>query len=186
MHVERTVTIDQPIEEVFEYVSTPEIDPTWGPAGLSHERTSPGPMRVGMTTQMDLKFLGRTGTYTWEVVEYEAPKLLAYRATSGPLPIDVRLQFEPVDGGTRFTHAIDTEPRGFYYQALASLMPGAIERILESMLGNLKNQLEGKPATPSRGPAAAPSAAITGGIVVAAVAVIALLLWGRRSRSSRR
>jgi len=186
MHVEHTVTIDRPIEEVFEYVSSPENDPTWVPAALRHERTSPGPMRVGMTTQMDLKFLGRTGTYTWKVVEYESPNLLAYRATSGPLPIVVRLQFEPVDGGTRFTHAIDTEPRGIYYQALAPLMPGAIERILESMHRNLKNQLEGKPTMPSRGPKAAFSGAMMGGIVVAAVAVIALLLLRRRSHSSRR
>jgi uncharacterized protein YndB with AHSA1/START domain len=186
MRVERTVTIDRPIEEVFEYVSTPENDSTWASAALRHERTSPGPMRVGTTTRMDLRFLGRTGTYTWEVAEYEPPNLLAYRATSGPLPIVVRIRFEPVDGGTRFMHAIETEPRGIYYRALASLMPGAIARILEGMLRNLKNRLEGKPATPSRGPEAARSRAMMGSIVVAAVAVIAVLLLRRRRSSSRR
>jgi uncharacterized protein YndB with AHSA1/START domain len=50
MHVERTTTIEWPIEEVFEYVSTPENDPTWVSASLRHQRTTPGPMRVGTTT----------------------------------------------------------------------------------------------------------------------------------------
>jgi uncharacterized protein YndB with AHSA1/START domain len=58
MHVENSIMINRPIEEVFEYVSTPENDPTWVPVSLRHQRTLPGPMRVGMTTQEDLKFLG--------------------------------------------------------------------------------------------------------------------------------
>ncbi len=84
MHVENTITINRPIEEVFEYVSTPENDPTWVSASLRHERTSPGPIRVGMTTQEDVKFLGRTLRDTsWGVIEYEPPTVVAYRATSG-------------------------------------------------------------------------------------------------------
>ncbi len=85
MHVEHTITINRPIEEVFEYVSTPENDPTWVSASLRHERTLAGRMRVGMTTQEDVKFLGRTSRDTWEVTEYEPPTIVAYRATSGLL-----------------------------------------------------------------------------------------------------
>jgi hypothetical protein len=65
-------------------------------------------------------------------------------------------------------------------------MPGAIGRILEGMLGNLKDRLEGKPATASREPGAAPSGAMVGAIVVAAVAVASLLLLRRRRRSGKR
>ncbi len=102
MHVENSITIERPIGEVFEYVSTPENDPTWVSASLRHERTSPGPMRVGTTTEEDVRFLGRTATYTWEVTEYEPPTVVAYRATSGLLPgAVVRLSLEPVEGGTK-------------------------------------------------------------------------------------
>ncbi len=70
MRVENSIMINRPIEEVFEYVSTPENDPTWVPVSLRHQRILPGPMRVGMTTQEDLKFLGRTSRDTsWEVIE---------------------------------------------------------------------------------------------------------------------
>ena len=151
MHVERTVTIKRPIEEVFEYVSTPENDPTWIPSSLKHERTLPGPMRVGMTTQEDQKFFGRTSRDTWEVTEYEPPSILAYRATSGLLPIVIRLRFEPVDGGTRITHAIDLElPRGIYNKAVAPMMPWAIQWGLRRVHRTLKDLLEGQPTTPPR------------------------------------
>ena len=78
MYVENTLTINRPIEEVFEYVSNPENDPTWVSASLRHERISAGPMRVGMTTEEDVKFLGQKATYTWEVTEYDPPTVIAY------------------------------------------------------------------------------------------------------------
>jgi hypothetical protein len=60
-----------------------------------------------------VRFLGRTATYTWEVTEYEAPTVVAYRVTSGLLPgAVVRLRLEPVEGGTRLRHAVEIEARG--------------------------------------------------------------------------
>ncbi len=145
MHVENSITINRPLEEVFEYVSTPENDPTWVSASLRHQRTLPGPMRVGMTTQEDVKFLGQTLRDTsWEVIEYEPPTVLAYRATSGLASgAVVRVRCEPVEGGTRLTHAVEIEPRGIYYKAIAPLMPRVTQRLIASMDRTLKNQLEG-------------------------------------------
>jgi uncharacterized protein YndB with AHSA1/START domain len=54
MRVERSATIDQPVDRVFDYVSTPENDPTWVPASLRHEMLSPAPMRVGSITEEDV------------------------------------------------------------------------------------------------------------------------------------
>jgi uncharacterized protein YndB with AHSA1/START domain len=50
MRVERSTTIEQPVDQIFEYVSTPENDPTWVPVSLRHEMLSPPPMRVGSIT----------------------------------------------------------------------------------------------------------------------------------------
>ena len=188
MQAENTVTINRPIEEVFQYVSTPENDPTWVSASLRHQRTSPGPMGVGTTTEEDVKFLGRTSRYTWEVTEYEPPTIVAYQATSGLLPgTVVRLRCEPVDGGTRLTHAVDLEPRGIYYEALAPLMPWLIQRLLNSLDRTLKDLLEGTTTMPGPRSEATSSAITQGTVIATVVAVIALfLLLGRRSRSSRR
>ncbi len=187
MHVENSITIKRPIEEVFEYVSTPENDPTWVSASLRNERTLPGPMRVGMTTQEDVKFLGRTSTDTWEVIEYEPPTVVAYLATSGLLSGGVvRARCEPVQGGTRFTHEVKYEPRGIYYKALAPVMPWATQRLIASMDRTLKNLLEGDTTTTSpasRRPESAASGALVGSVLVAGgIAVLALLMLRRRSR----
>jgi uncharacterized protein YndB with AHSA1/START domain len=187
MHVENTITIERPVEEVFEYVSTPENDPTWVSASLRNQRTSPGPMRVGMTTEEDVKFLGRTSRDTWEVTEYEPPSVVAYRVTSGLFSSGVvRVRCEPVEGGTRLTHAVEYEPRGIYYKALVPLMPWVLSRLLDSMDRTLKNPLEGEPTTPQLRPESSSGPLMAGVVAVTVVAVIALLLLGRSRRSGRR
>ena len=70
MRVERSGTINQPVERVFEYVSTPENDPTWVPASLRHQKISPGPLRVGSITEEEVAFLGRRMRCVWEVCHY--------------------------------------------------------------------------------------------------------------------
>jgi uncharacterized protein YndB with AHSA1/START domain len=187
MHVENTITIERPIEEVFEYVAAPENDPTWVSASLRHRRTAPGPVHVGTTTEEDVKFLGRTESYTWEVTHYEPPTDIAYRATSGPLPgTAIRLRLEPVEGGTKFTHAVDLEPRGVYYKAMAPLIPWVAPRLLDSLDRTLKNLLEGEPTTPGPRPESASGTTMARIVAATVVAGIALLLLRRRNRSRRR
>jgi uncharacterized protein YndB with AHSA1/START domain len=188
MHVENTITIERPIEEVFEYVSTPENDPTWVSASIKNQRTSPGPMRVGMTTEEDVKIFGRTSRDTWEVTEYEPPTVIAYRATSGLLSGGVvRLRCEPVEGGSRLTHAVDYEPRGIYYKTIAPLMPWASKRLIASMDRTLKDLLEGKTTSGLRPESAASGVArrVVAGAVVGVCVTLLFLLRQRRGASRR-
>jgi uncharacterized protein YndB with AHSA1/START domain len=189
MHVENTITIEQPVEEVFEYVSTPENDPTWVSVSIRNQRTSPGPMRVGMTIEEDVKIFGRTSRDTWEVTEYEPPTLIAYRATSGLLCGGVvRLRCEPVKGGTRLTHAVEYEVRGIYYKTIAPFMPWATKQLIASMDRTLKDLLEGKTTTSGPRPESAASGVarrVVAGTVLA-VSVTLLFLLRRRRGASRR
>jgi uncharacterized protein YndB with AHSA1/START domain len=188
MHVENTITIERPIEEVFEYVSTPENDPTWVSASIKNQRTSPGPMRVGMTIEEDVKIFGRTSRDTWEVTEYEPPTVIAYRATSGLLSGGVvRLRCEPVEGGTRLTHAVEYEPRGIYYKTIAPLMPWASKRLIASMDRTLKDLLEGKTTSGLRPESAASGVArrVVAGAVVGVCVTLLFLLRQRRGASRR-
>ncbi len=151
MYVQNTVTIERPIEEVFEYASTPENDPTWVPASIRNQRTLPGPMRVGMTTEETVKLFGLTSRNTFEVIEYDSPTVVAYRATSGPLSgLVVRVRCEPVEGGTSLTHAVEWEPHTLYYKAILPLMTWMLPRLLASMDRTLKNLLEGETTVPSK------------------------------------
>ena len=141
MRVQRSGTINQPVERVFEYVSTPENDPTWVPVSLRHQKISPGPLRVGSITEEDVAFLGRQMRCVWEVCHYEPPSAFSARTVSGPLPATIHLLLEPLDSGTELTLVVDTELRAVY-KMMGPLMKWVAQRHFTTQLRTLKNLLE--------------------------------------------
>src|ERR671920_1413477 len=149
MRVERSEKIDQPVDRVFEYVSTPENDPTWVPASLRHEMLSPTPMRVGSITEEDVEFLGRRMRYVWEVCHYEPPSAFSARTLSAALPATIHLLFESVDSATELTLVVDAELRGVY-KLMEPLMKWVVQRQFKTQLRTLKNLLESGTADNAR------------------------------------
>ena len=142
MRVERSATIDQPGDRVFDYVSTPENDPTWVPASLRHEMLSPAPMRVGSITEEDVWFLGRRMLYTWEITQYEPPTALALRSISGPIPATIRVLLESLDGArTKVILVGEVQLRGVY-KPMELVMRRVAQRQFGIQLRKLKNLLE--------------------------------------------
>jgi Polyketide cyclase / dehydrase and lipid transport len=149
MRVERSGTINQPVERVFEYVSTPENDPTWVPVSLRHQKISPGPLRVGSITEEDVAFLGRQMRCVWEVCHYEPPSAFTARTVSGPLPATIDLLLEPLDSATELTLVVDAELRGFY-RLMEPLMKWVVQGQFKTQLRTLKNLLESGTSENSR------------------------------------
>ena len=149
MRVERSGTITQPIERVFEYASTPENDPTWVPASLRHQKISPGPLRVGSITEEEVAFLGRRMRCVWEVCHYEPPTAFTARTLSAPLPATIHLLLEPLDSATELTLVVDAELRGFY-KLMGPLMNWVVQRQFKTQLHTLKNLLESGTADNAR------------------------------------
>src|ERR687889_2274091 len=142
MRVEHSATIDQPVDRVFEYVTTPENDPTWVPASLSHEMLSPAPMRVGSITEEDVWFLGRRMRYAWEIIQYEPPTAFALRSISGPIPATIRVLLESLDGArTKVILIGEVQMRGTY-KPMKVVMRQVARRQLGTQLRTLKNLLE--------------------------------------------
>jgi uncharacterized membrane protein len=142
MRVERSATIDQPVDRVFEYVTTPENDPTWVPASLSHEMLSPAPMRVGSITEEDVWFLGRRMRYAWEIIQYEPPTAFALRSVSGPIPATIRVLLESLDGvRTKVILIGELQMRGTY-KPMEVVMRQVARRQFGTQLRTLKNLLE--------------------------------------------
>jgi carbon monoxide dehydrogenase subunit G len=141
MRVERRGTIKQPVERVFEYVSTPENDPKWVPVSFRHQKISPGPLHVGSITEEDLAFLGRRMRCVWEVCHYEPPSAFTVRTVSGPLPATIHLLLESVDSATELTLVVDAELRGVY-KLMGPLMKWVVQGQFKTQLRMLKNLLE--------------------------------------------
>jgi uncharacterized membrane protein len=142
MRVDRSATIDQPVDRVFEYVSTPDNDPTWVPASLRHEMLSPPPMRVGSITEEDVWFLGRRMRYAWEITHYEPPTVFALRSISGPIPATIRVLLESLDGArTKVILVGEVRLRGIY-KPMELVMRLVAQRQFGTQLRTLKNLLE--------------------------------------------
>src|SRR5919107_2362267 len=142
MRVERSEKIDQPVDRVFEYVSTPENDPTWVQASLRHEMLSPAPMRVGSITEEDVGFLGRRMRYAWEITQYESPSAFALRSISGPIPATIRVLLESLDGArTKVILVGEVQLRGVY-KPMELVMRLVAQRQFGTQLRTLKNLLE--------------------------------------------
>jgi uncharacterized membrane protein len=142
MRVDRSATIDQPVDRVFEYVSTPDNDPTWVPASLRHEMLSPPPMRVGSITEEDVWFLGRRIRYAWEITHYEPPTVFALRSISGPIPATIRVLLESLDGArTKVILVGEVRLRGIY-KPMELVMRLVAQRQFGTQLRTLKNLLE--------------------------------------------
>ena len=72
------IEIDQPIEEVFAFLSDLENDPKWRREGVEAKRTSDGPIDVGTRSSVFAKVLDRRT----EAV-YERYRVWPSRAVSG-------------------------------------------------------------------------------------------------------
>jgi uncharacterized membrane protein len=142
VRVERSATIDQGVDRVFEYVSTPENDPTWVPASLRHEMLSPAPTHVGSITEEDVWFLGRRMRYAWEITQYEPPTAFALRSISGPIPATIRVLLESLDGArTKVILVGEVQLRGVY-KPMELVMRWVAQRQFGTQLRTLKNLLE--------------------------------------------
>src|ERR671914_2465989 len=142
MRVERSATIDQLVDRVFDQVSTPDNDPTWVPASLRHEMLSPAPMRVGSITEEDVWFLGRRMRYAWEITQYEPPTAFALRSISGPIPATIRVLLESLGGArARVILVGEVRLRGVY-KPMELVMRWVAQRQFGTQLRKLKNLLE--------------------------------------------
>ncbi len=139
--VEVSEVINRPVEEIFEYISTPENDPKWQSGVLKSEQTSDGPIGVGATSLEVRKFLGRRMESTFEVTEYEPNRIIKQKSTSGPMALDITMSFASVEGGTEVTLAGGGDSGGFFKLA-DPLVSRMAKRQLEADVANLKDLLE--------------------------------------------
>jgi uncharacterized protein YndB with AHSA1/START domain len=133
--------INQPLEEVFAFVSNPENIPKWSSMGSEVKITSAGPIGVGTTYRNVVTLLGRRIEREVEITAYEPNRSFAQKTRSGPFPVGSRMTFERVDGGTRVNLTSVAEPGGFFKLA-EPLLVRMIKRQFEADFANLKDLME--------------------------------------------
>ena len=140
--VSTEVVIDRPCAQVAAYAADPSHAPDWYVNIESVTWQTEPPVRLGSRVAFVARFLGRTLSYTYEVVEYEPGRRLVMRTAEGPFPMETTYTWQPhPSGGTAMTLRNRGEPAGFA-RIGAPMMAAAMRRANRKDLDHLKSILE--------------------------------------------
>ena len=139
--IEHSVVIKRDLEDVFNFLITPENNPIWQSGITKSRKTSDGPIGVGSTAQDTRKYMGKEFETTYRITGYETNAGQGFKSLSGPIQFEGSYGFETVKDGTRFTFTI----RGKTGKFTSFIEPVAVRmarKQVEADSANLKNVLE--------------------------------------------
>ena len=139
--VEGEITINRPVEGVFDFVADERNELRYNPRMVRAELISEGPIGVGTRFRAELRTMGRTVPMTVEFTAYERPWRVGSLTSSAMMETEGALTFESIPGGTRMRWSWNVRPRGLL--RLMSPIVGAVGRRQERRIwGRLKRLLE--------------------------------------------
>src|SRR5919112_3979758 len=143
MHVEESVVINRPPQEVFDYVANRENLPEWSSPILEVQKHTRGPLtEEGARYTTVAKALGRRFQTPFEVTVHDPPRRHTDTSRGGPFPQEYTHIFEEVEGGgTRLTEVTEGEPGGFF-RVVGPLLEASGRRQFRADLETLKDLLE--------------------------------------------
>lgn len=138
---QETVTIDRPVQVVFEFILNGMNNPLWRPSVVDVERLADTPSGPSFKQGLRGPAGGRIdGDYV--VVECQPGQFIRFQVTAGPARPSGSYTFEAIADQTRVTFTLEHPTKG-----LARLMDGLIGRTMQAevaSLHNLKAFLEGQ------------------------------------------
>ena len=139
--IEKTITINAPVEKVFDYVDDPTNLPEIWPSlidVMDVERLPAG----GTRFRWGYKMAGVRAEGTTEAVEYVANQRIVSKSEGG-ISSTITWAFAPEDGGTKVTNAVDYAVHVPVLRKLAeSFLVRVNENEAEMILANLKARME--------------------------------------------
>jgi len=128
--------------EVAAYAADPDNAPAWYVNIKGVQWKTPRSLELGSQFEFTAAFLGRTLTYTYEVVEFEPDRRFVMRTAEGPFPMETTYEWSDVTtDSTRMTLRNRGEPSGFS-AIVAPMMARAMKRANTKDLKLLKEILE--------------------------------------------
>lgn len=109
--VERTVTVERPVEAVWAYLTDFSTTEQWDPPTVSTERTS-GDGGVGTTYHNVSKLLGREVEVDYEVVRYEPYSVFELTGEGNGVSLRDTITFESGQDTTTVTYRAEFSPHG--------------------------------------------------------------------------
>src|SRR5258708_9609109 len=127
-HAEERITINRPVDEVFNFVLDGMNNPRWRPAVIDIQQVPGKPAGVGAVYKQGLKGPGgRRIDGDYEIVECQPNKSITFQVIAGPARPRGTFAFEPAGNSTRVTFTLHYEPKG-----LGRLMDPISTRTIQS------------------------------------------------------
>ena len=143
--VEKTISINRPKQDVFDYASDPANAHKWQSVVKSKQWTSEDPPGVGSTQRFVSRFMGLNLKGTNEYTVWDPPNQYSFKTIDSPLPIEEGMRFESEGNSTKVTRHIQVEAGGVF-KLLEGLLKKQAESQPETDLKVLKFLLEEDPA----------------------------------------
>ncbi|MBE0476998.1 MAG: SRPBCC family protein [Coriobacteriia bacterium] len=143
IRTEKTILIDRPIEDVFDYLADFKNDMQWR-SELAEIRQTTGFARgQGARYEQRLTWGDREADADFEVVEYEPNRHIGFRGSSGSLSARGDYELDAEDGRTRLRVVGELELSGVL-EAAEEMIGDAVQRAGEEDLRHLKDILESR------------------------------------------
>lgn len=107
---EHTILISRPPETVFDYFVDFSQAPKWRQYVVTMQRIDDGPLRAGSRLRVSMDVNGGPYEFEMKVLEYDRPRLWRHRTDDKRFTGYVEYKFEPQQGGTRVTLAMEAKP----------------------------------------------------------------------------
>jgi Polyketide cyclase / dehydrase and lipid transport len=139
--IERMVISNLSSDVVFAYVAEFEHIVEWDPGVVACRPLTDGPVRIGSSYSLDLRY-GRTSLeMTYEVTELDPSRLIVLRGTGGRIAAEDRISFVATDGGgTRVDYRADLQMRGLY-RLVQPFLGAMFERVGDGAQHGLERRL---------------------------------------------
>ncbi len=135
------VRIEVPILEVFAYMATPCCWTEWMTGVSTIRQSSAHPPEVGEIFDQEVSVAGNHRRISWEVTEYEPPRVFACRRLQAPYAT-LRQVCESVGGSTHLVWHTEEETGGSF--AWGPEVEKAITNQIQGDVARLKEVLEAR------------------------------------------
>lgn len=138
IRADAAVHIDRPPEAVFDLLADPRNEPRWLPGAKRVTMMTPEPVRLGSRFEGEY---ARAGAVTIELVAFERPSRVTFRAASKIVRFDDDVTLAAENGGTRLVAVMEAAPHGVM-RLLAPVMGRTMRRQFAANWLALKRVME--------------------------------------------
>src|SRR5512133_2985600 len=111
-HAEGSITIDRPVNTVFNFIAEGTNNPLWRSSVTDIERVSGKPTDLGAVFKQGLTGPGGRIDGDYEIVEYQPDQLIRFQVIAGPARPTGTYKFEAIGSSTRVIFILHFEPKG--------------------------------------------------------------------------